>query len=108
MSYQTIGHLPVVQRLVLVDGQDFATVFKTVGAPLPVGTVVKLQILNRDKSYVYGVWPVTKTGAGWVPFIDAADHAPIPHGSWFRLFVTYPSGGGTFCWIAGSVERNRR
>jgi hypothetical protein len=105
---QTLGHQPAIRRLVLIDGQDFTDVFTTVGDPLPDGTVVALEILNRDRTYTYGSWPVTETEDGWVPFIDAADHVGIPHGAWFRLYTTYPSGGGRHCWIAGPVERNRR
>lgn len=108
MTAQTIGHQPAIRRFVFIDGQDFTDVFSTTGARLPVGSVVALEILNRDRTSSYGTWPVTETASGWVPFIDAADHAGIPHGSWVRLWVTYPSGGGRFTWIAGPVERNRR
>lgn len=104
---QTIGHQPALQVLRLLDGQDLLHVFKVVGDPLPDGSVVTLQILNRDRTFTYGIWPVLDESEGWTLHIDAADHANIPHGSWFRLSVTYPNEG-RFHWIAGPVERNRR
>ncbi|MCG7610336.1 hypothetical protein [Mycobacterium sp. CnD-18-1] len=104
---QTIGHQPALQVLRLIDGQDLTHVFKVVGDPLPVGSAVALHILDRDKATTYGIWPVTDETEGWTVNIDAADHASIPHGSWFRLAVTYPSEGRIY-WIAGPVERNRR
>ncbi|MGV0805816.1 LtfC-like domain-containing protein [Mycolicibacterium setense] len=104
---QAIGHQPALQVLRLIDGQDLTHVFKVIGDPLPVGSTVALHILNRDKTATYGIWPLMDETAGWTVFIDAADHASIPHGSWFRLAVTYPTQGRHY-WIAGNVERNRR
>lgn len=107
MTYQVVGYQPVLMRLALIDGQDFTHEFPVTGEPLPPGSVVALELLNRDKTYTYGSWPLTETETGWVAFIEAADHAVVPHGGSFRLSVTYP-GEGRFYWIAGSVERNRR
>lgn len=104
----TVGYQPTLLRLALIDGQDFTHTFEPHGDLLPDGAVVSLQLLNRDRTRVFGAWPLTETGSGWVVVIDAPDHANVPHGSWWRLFVTYPAGGGRFCWIAGPVERNRR
>lgn len=105
---QLIGHEPALQRLTLVDGQDLAHVFVPLGEALPSGTVVELRIYSRDHSELYGVWPVTLTGDGWLVNVEAADHERVPTGSRFRLFTTYPAGGGRFCWIAGPVVRSRR
>lgn len=98
-----LGNTPVLARLSLIDGQDFEHTLTTAVA-LPGGTTVALEILNATRTYSYGIWPVTDL----VARIDASDHAIVPHGSWFRLWVTYPSDGGRICWLAGPVERNRR
>lgn len=102
-----IGHEPVVQRVVLIDGQDLTHVFTTWGEDLPAGTVVEWRVTDRDHASLLGVWPVTETVDGWLLNVEAADHARIPDGTRFRLFVTYPTGG-RFCWIAGPVGRSRR
>lgn len=110
---QIAGHQPALRRLALVDGQDFTDVFPVVGESMPSNTAVTLQLLNRDRTQTYGIWPLTEVWSadgqqqGWSAFIDAADHAPVPHGGWFRLYAAYPAGG-THCWIAGPIERNRR
>jgi hypothetical protein len=105
----TIGHVPALRRFVFIDGQDFTDIFTTTATRLPVGSTVALELRESPESTddTYGLWPCTETVDGWVPFIEAADHAGIPHGSWARLWATYPDGG-RFCWIAGPVERNRR
>lgn len=107
MSTPGIGHVPAMRRLILIDGQDFTHAFTVSGPPMPEGTVVQLHLMTPDRSDLYGVWPVTETVDGWVAFIEAADHADIPHGAWFRVYVSYPSGPTT-CWVAGPVERNQR
>lgn len=103
MSNQALGNIPALGRMSLIDGQDFSHTFTTV-AELPQGSTVSLELLDAARTYSYGSWPVVNL----VSRIDAADHAVVPDGSWFRLWVTYPSNGGRFCWIAGPVERNRR
>lgn len=102
MSDQVLGNMPGLRRLSLIDGQDFIYTF-TVVDRLPLDAVVTLDLLNHDRSTLYGSWPVTALTVR----IDAADHAVAPDGSWFRLWVTFPDDGGRFCCLAGPVERNR-
>jgi beta-galactosidase GanA len=92
-----------------IDGQDFSEELAPT-YPLPDGSVVETEILNRDKTFHFGVWAwaLDVDSWNWTIRIDAADHANIVAGSWFRLFVTYPDDGGRICWLAGPVERNRR
>lgn len=98
-----LGNLPALGRLALIDGQDFAHTF-TAYSTIPVGTVLALEILNATRTTTLGIWPVEDLSIR----IDATDHADIPHGSWFRLWATYPTDGGRFCFVAGPVDRNRR
>ena len=107
MSTETLGHVPALSRMSFIDGQDFYDTL-TPTAALTNGSVVQVEILSRDKTATLGVWGLTLSDSDWVIRIDAADHANIVAGSWFRLFVTYPSDGGRICWVAGPVERNRR
>lgn len=108
MSNEILGYVPAMGRLALIDGQDFLHVF-TLFSDLPAGTIVALEILNATRSHSYGIWPVSSINYGdYTIRIDAADHATIPNGSWFRLWTTYPNEGGRFCWLTGPVERNRR
>jgi len=102
-SSDVLGNVPGLSHLVLIDGQDFAYTFET-ATELPGGTLVVLEILNRDRSISLGTWAVTALTVR----IDATDHADIPHGSWFRVWVTYPNDGGRLCALAGPVERNIR
>jgi len=107
VSTETLGHVPALSRMSFIDGQDFYDTL-TPTTPLTNGSVVQVEIWDRDKTTLLGVWGLTLSGSDWVIRIDAADHATIPAGSWFRLFVTYPSNGGRISWLAGPVERNRR
>lgn len=107
MIAETLGHVPGLSRLSLIDGQDFFDTL-TVASPLPVGSVVTIECMNRDKTIIYGSWPLTLVGSAYEIRIDSTDHANVIAGSWFRLWVTYPSGGGRICWLAGPVERNKR
>jgi hypothetical protein len=91
----------------LIDGQDFFDELEPTSA-LPGGSVVEIEVLNRDRTVRLGLWAFTFSTPKWVIRIDAADHANIVAGSWFRFWVTYPSNGGRICWLAGPVERNRR
>lgn len=108
MSFDVAGHLPALMRLSLIDGQDFAHPFEATGSDLPDGSVVTLEMLTRDRTFSYGSWAAEHANGLWTVRIDADDHADVPHGSWFRLWVLYPSDGGRYCWIAGPIERNRR
>lgn len=103
MSNLQLGNVPALGRLALIDGQDFVHEF-TVYGDVPPGTVITLELLSPAKDHSYGVWPVINL----VARIDAADHAVIPDGAWFRLWASYPDDGGRFCDLAGPVERNRR
>lgn len=104
---QIIGHEPALQVLNIVDGQDLSHVFEVIGEPLPVGTMASMEISDREHDHTYAVWPITDAPAGWTLNVAAADHAEIPHGARFRLYVMYPSAG-RYCWIAGPVNRSRR
>jgi hypothetical protein len=103
MSNRELGNVPALGRLRLIDGQDFVHEFDLYGT-LPIGTIVALEMTTPQRDYSYGLWPVVDL----VARIDAADHAVVPNGSWFRLWTTYPDDGGRFCDLAGPVERNRR
>ena len=104
MSNQALGNIPALGRLSLIDGQDFTHEFVEAVEELPWGSVVALELLNASRSKSFGSWPVVDMQIR----IDASDHAAIPQGSWFRLWVTYPDDGGRYCWLAGPVDRNRR
>ncbi|OBF29837.1 hypothetical protein A5720_11930 [Mycolicibacterium conceptionense] len=104
---QIIGHEPALHVLNLVDGQDLSHVFEVVGDPIPVGSLASMEVSDREHDYTYAVWPIIETGAGWALNVAAADHADIPHGARFRVYVTYPTAG-RYCWIAGPVNRSRR
>lgn len=99
-----LGNIPDLSRLSLIDGQDFAHEFTEIVEELPWGSVVVLEMLNATRTVSFGSWPVDEMTIR----IDADDHAFIPQGSWFRLWVTYPNDGGRFCWLAGPIDRNRR
>lgn len=102
MNNSEPGLKPALGRLTLIDGQDFYHVF----GPGPTDSQVSLEFLDNTKKITYAVFPViTTTG---VCRIDAADHAVIQPGAWWRLWVSYPGDGGRVCWIAGPVERNFR
>ncbi len=108
-SVGVIGHEPVVQRVVLIEGQDLTHLFIP-HTPLPSGSVLEWRAYDRDWKHLYGVWPVTDetlTEGGWLLNVEASDHAVIPDGSRHRLFATYPTGG-RYCWIAGPIGRSRR
>ena len=107
MSTDTLGHIPALSRLSFIDGQDFYDELEPT-IPLPSGSVVEVEILNRDKTVRYGIWALTLDFPKWVIRIDSGDHGNILAGSWFRLWVIYPNDGGRICWLAGPVERNRR
>lgn len=106
MRYHVAGHVPAVQRLVLLHGQDFAHLYVPV-TPFPDGTTVMLAVASAFPGTVYGIWPVSETADGWLATIDAVDHSVIPDGARYRLYATYP-GLGRYCWIAGPIERSRR
>ena len=107
MRADTLGNIPALARIAFIDGQDFFDTL-TVTSALPVGSVVTIECMNRDKTIIYGSWPLTLVGGAYEIRIDSMDHANIIAGSWFRLWVTYPSDGGRICWLAGPVERNKR
>lgn len=100
-----IGYEPIVERMVVITGQDFTHFF---GAddldPLPVGTTLTLKFYNRDNQQL-GAWPaITVTPSGALVQITADDLDPIPDGALFKVFVDYPTGE-TLCWYRGRVWR---
>lgn len=107
MGTSTLGNVPALSRMAFIDGQDFFDTFE-VTAPLPFGSIVSIEILNRDRTVVYGNWPLSLVANDYEIRIDADDHVGIIAGSWFRLWVTYPADGGRIAWLAGPVERNKR
>ena len=107
MSVDTLGHVPALSRLSFVDGEDFYDELEPVTS-LPIGSTVQIELLNRERTVRLGIWSWSFVTPKWVIRIDAADHADIIVGSWFRLWVAYPDDGGRICWLAGPVERNRR
>lgn len=100
-----IGYEPFVERMVVIDGQDFSHFF---GAdptdPFPANTTVTLKIYDRDNNQL-GAWPaITNGSTGSLVQIDADDLRNIPDSAHFRVFVNY-STGQTLCWYRGRVWR---
>jgi hypothetical protein len=100
-----LGYEPIVDRMVVVDGQDFTHFF---GAdqldPFPVGTALTMKIYSRDGDQL-GAWPaVTITPSGALVQITADDLDPIPDAATFKVFVEYPDGQN-LVWYRGRVWR---
>lgn len=101
-----IGRDPIVDQMVVVDGEQF---FHRFGVdeddPFPSDTTVTLKVYDRTGETQLGAWPAVEVLPGSaVVTISADDHAPIPDGSAFRVWVQYPEGP-PLCWYRGRVWR---
>lgn len=101
-----IGYEPIVEKMVVVSGQDFSHIFNAGdGDTFPNGTVLTLKIFARDDGDQLGAWPaVSVTSTSAQVQIAQEDLDPIPDGSVFRVYVAYPSGQD-LCWYRGRVWR---
>jgi hypothetical protein len=99
-----IGYEPIVEKMVIVQGQDFSHFFGT-DSPFPAGTTLGLKIFARDDGDQLGSWPaISLDSSGALVQITSEDLANIPDGSVFRVYVTYP-GDQALCWYRGRVWR---
>ena len=101
-----IGYEPIVEKMVVVSGQDFSHFFAVEDTdPFPAGTGLTLKILARDDGEQLGAWPaVSVVAGGALVQIGKNDLTLIPDGAVFRVYVTYP-GGQELCWYRGRVWR---
>lgn len=100
-----LGYDPIVEKMVVISGQDFAHTFQVEGSSFPPSTVVTLKIYARDNFQQLGAWPaVSVSSSAAVVQINSEDLEPIPDASTFRVYVQYP-GGEDLCWYRGRVWR---
>lgn len=99
------GYEPIVEKMVVVDGQDFSHFFGVdTHYPFPNGTTLTLKILDRENNQL-GAWPaVAVEPGGALVQINADELDPIPDASQFRVYVQYPDGQD-LCWYRGRVWR---
>lgn len=100
-----LGYEPLVEKMVVVSGQDFSHFFGTQSSsPFPSGTSLTLKIFDREDSQL-GAWPaVAVSPGGALVQIDADDLDPVPDAATFRVYVQYPDGQD-LCWYRGRVWR---
>ena len=100
-----IGYEPIVEKMIVIDGQDFSHFFGVEQHfPFPHGTELTLKIFDREGQQL-GAWPaVAVEPGGALVQITADDLDPIPDASQFRVFVRYPDGQD-LCWYRGRVWR---
>lgn len=101
-----IGYEPVVDKMIIVSGQDFSHFFGVEPTnPFPVGTGLTLKIYERDDGDQIGAWPaVAVQPGGALVQITADDLALVPDGAVFRVYVTYDDDQD-LCWYRGRVWR---
>lgn len=100
-----IGYEPIVDKMVVITGQDFSHFFGVEEAsPFPNGTTLTLKIFDREGQQL-GAWPaVSVSPGGALVQINANDLNPIPDGAAFRVYVSYPDTT-ELCWYRGRVWR---
>lgn len=100
-----IGYDPIVEQMMIVDGQDFAHFFGVShDQPFPTGTAVTLKIYDRSGGQL-GSWPAVGVAAeGALVQINSDDLVGIPDAAEFKVYVGYPDGQD-FCWYRGRVWR---
>ena len=100
-----IGYEPIVETMVIIDGQDFAHFFGVEDdSPFPNGTLLTLKVFDREGQQL-GAWPaVAVEPGGALVQITADDLDPIPDSASFRVLVDYPDGTSV-CWYRGRVWR---
>lgn len=100
----TIGFEPLVETLVLVQGQDFLhDIYPPAGETIPAGTTSEL-IFYDPSGTIVATWSanVSPGAVSWDVASTLADTIPIP--AQFRIYVHY-SDGKDFCWYRGQVSR---
>jgi hypothetical protein len=98
-----LGYEPIVEKMVVISGQDFSHFFG-VETNFPIGTTVTLKIYDREANQL-GAWPaVAVEPGGALVQITADDLDPIPDAAQFRVYVQYPDGQD-LCWYRGRVWR---
>jgi len=99
-----LGYEPIVETMVLIDGQDFTHFFGT-DTPFTNGTTLTLKIYSRDDGSQIGSWPAVSVKSGGASVqITSDDLDVIPDASSFRVYVQYPDGQD-LCWYRGRVWR---
>ncbi|SLG34440.1 Uncharacterised protein [Mycobacteroides abscessus subsp. abscessus] len=100
----TIGHQPLVDSLVLVNGQDFIhEILMPAGEFVPAGTTCKIVIYDMAGDVVTE-WPATvvSNSISWDVASESADTINLP--ATYRIYVHY-SDGADFCWYRGPIVR---
>lgn len=98
------GYEPIVEKMIVVDGQDFSHFFGVEESSFPTGTELTLKIFDREGVQL-GAWPAVGVSAGGALVqITADDLDPVPDGSQFRVYVQYPDGQD-LCWYRGRIWR---
>jgi hypothetical protein len=100
-----IGYEPLVEKMVVITGQDFSHFFGVEpDDPFPAGTGVTLRIFDRESNQI-GAWPaVTVQPGGAQVQITAEDLDLVPDASVFRVHVEY-ADGTDLIWYRGRVWR---
>jgi hypothetical protein len=99
-----LGYEPIVEKMVVVSGQDFSHLFGVENSPFPNGTTLTLKIFDREGQQL-GAWPaVAVEPGGALVQITADDLDPIPDAATFKVFVEYPDLQ-TLVWYRGRVWR---
>ena len=100
-----IGYEPIVEKMVIISGQDFAHHFGVEETdPFPAGTGLTMRIFDREGNQI-GAWPaVTVQPGGAKVQITADDLDIVPDAASFRVHVEYV-GGPNLEWIRGRVWR---
>lgn len=99
-----LGYEPIVEKMIVVSGQDFSHFFAT-DTPFQRDTDLTLKIFARDNGEQLGAWPaVAVESAGALVQINSEDLDSIPDGAVFRVYITYPDSQ-QMCWYRGRVWR---
>lgn len=100
-----IGHTPIVEDMLVVDGQPFVHNFATTDA-FPAATTVTLKIYDRTGKEQLGAWPAVQVDpSGVLVTISADELLPVPSSSVYRVWILYASTPLPVCWYQGRVRR---
>ena len=102
-----IGNTPLQDRISLVTGEGlYAFLPVEPDDPFPDGTEAELRFYAYDNlTEPVAFFPLDVVSGGVPIRIDAHDTDPIPDGSGFKIFVTYP-GIRPLIWYRGVVIRS--
>jgi hypothetical protein len=100
-----IGYEPIVEKMVVISGQDFAHHFGVEETdPFPADTGLTLRIFDREGNQI-GAWPAVSVQPGGAQVqITADDLDIVPDAAVFRVHVEY-ADGTDLIWIRGRVWR---